>query len=416
MFCSSCERARVSSGQELGRTQCVKACKFFANPERDRGSHRAASLFDAGRPRVDSARPMTTLGLPVIAWRRETRMPCAHRSYTLLALTLVWSGVGCHQERPASFATATDGASDDSALCERLSGRFVGLPALEDKSSTGSPSAAPLAGRWWVRHCSAVASRGEVQVRLAGPGWYFVDERGPDLSLRQQIPFEMEVVIDGRINADLADGVLSVWLVPVKEPQVRVQASDELKVRANSAWGALLRFTPLVPVRAMVAARFSTMAQDAIRSKLREGATATYDFGSGQSDATLGKLGRGRTPERAFAGHTRWLVNDRVQLGPLALHVVGPIAPGPTRLDVNVEQGDDVDYGAICAGDMESSYSALASGRIDDVPSAAFVAHGHVAGRGLHTSDFRVSACPFYLIVSSPSSSLSTLASIRVRA
>lgn len=342
-------------------------------------------------------------------------MTCASLTATS-AWTLVLLSVGCASPAsPAALSVQAPLASDSSTVCQALAERFVGLPALANSTAESTTRPTPLAGRWWIRQCSASLHGGELQLRLRGPGWYFVDENGSDLSLHQQVPFNLGVELDGRVSAKVSDGVFSLWLEPNREPEVDLRASQQLDIRASSAWGALLQVMPLVPLQAMAAERFADAASSALRSKLREGATATYDFASGQSDATLGRLGLGRTPPRAFQDHTPWLVNERLLLAPLALHVVGPITPGPTRLDVNVEQGTGVAYRAVCDSDMDQSYSAFASGRLNEIPNGVFVANGAVSGSGQHTSDFRVDGCRFYLVVSALAGSPSTLASLRVR-
>ena len=323
---------------------------------------------------------------------------------------------GCAHDAGASkLAAAAPRASDGSSACEGLIGRFVGLPAIEEVPQASS-APAPLAGRWWVRKCAAPSHEGRVRLRLEGPGWYFVDEDGSDLSLHQQVPFDLAIELEGRLDAELANGVLSIWLVPEKEPLIELDASRNLDVRASSAWGAFLRWMPLVPVQAMAADRFSDAAVSALRIKLRSGATATYDFRSNQGDATLGKLGAGQTPSHAFGDRTPWLVNDRLLLPPSAVHVLGPIAPGPTRLDVNVEQGEGIAYRAVCERDLDSNYSALAHGRVSEVSGGAIITRGTVTGLGLHTTDFAVNDCKFYLIISSVARARRTLASLRVRA
>jgi hypothetical protein len=323
---------------------------------------------------------------------------------------------GCtHQAAPAALAPTTPRASDGSAICDGLMGRFVGLPAMQEASEASS-AASPLVGRWWIRNCATTRHGRKIEVRLQGPGWYFVDENGPDLSLHQQVPFNLAIEVDGRLDANLTDGVLSLWLLPDREPKVKLTASRELDVRASSPLGAFLRWMPLVPVRAMAAERFSDAAVSALRIKLRDGATATYDFGSGQGDATLGRLAVGRTPERAFQDPTRWLVNDRLLLAPVAAHVMGPIAPGPTRLDVDVEQGTGITYRAVCDEDLDKNYAALVGGRASEIPQREVVANGTVMGQGLHTTDFVVPDCKFYLVVSAASGSPKTLAAVRVRA
>jgi hypothetical protein len=173
---------------------------------------------------------------------------------------------------------------------------------------------------------------------------------------------------------------------------------------------------PLVPVRAMAAERFSDAAVSALRIKLRGGATATYDFGSGQSDATLGKVELGKTPQHAFDDQTPWLVNDRLLLAPAAVHVMGPIAPGPTRLDVDVQRGKGITYQAVCDQNLDENYSVLVGGRANDIPTREVVANGTVTGPGLHTTDFIVPDCKFYLVVSAVQGPRTTLASFRVRA
>jgi hypothetical protein len=346
-------------------------------------------------------------------------MPCVRRPYASRGLTLALLGIsmGCARQAAPSVSSAlTPTASDDSTICQSLANRFVGLPALAERASDSPSRPAPLAGRWWIRHCSSTRHDGQLQVRLQGPGWYFVDEDGDDLSLHQQVPFSLGVELDGRVSAELVDGVFSLWIVPNKEPKVELRASQDLDVQAKSPWGSFLRFMPLVSVRAMAAERFSQTAVSALRSKLREGATATYDFRSGQGDATVGKLALGQTPRVAFEDHIPWLVNDRLLLAPASVHVVGPIAPGPTRLDVDVERGVGITYRVICAQDMDESYPALASGRVTDIPRGDVLANGSVSGLGPHITDFRVPDCRFFLVVSALRGSTSTLVSLRVRA
>lgn len=344
-------------------------------------------------------------------------MNCAYRHQAWLALACSLVGVGC--ARPATPAVSpprTSPASDGSRVCERLADRFVGLPALNDSPTSATSNASALAGRWWIRRCTASIRDRELRVVVQGPGWYFVDHQGKDLSLHQQVPFELGVELEGRVRANLLDGVFSLWLIPDAEPKVEVRASEDLDVQASSAWGTFLHWLPLVPLRAMAAERFASSAANALRSKLREGATATYDLRSGQSDATLGKLALGLTPERAFHDRVPWLVNERLLLADSTVHVVGPITPGPTRLDVIVEQGAGVVYRTACAQDIADNYPALASGHVEAVPGRAFVSDETLSGLGPHTTEFQVNKCQFYLVVSALRGASPTVASLRVRA
>lgn len=329
----------------------------------------------------------------------------------LLSIALL--AIGCAPAVASHPQTALlPRVSDDSFVCEHLTDRFVGLPAVSDGAAKRP---APLVGRWWLRTCSTTREKDELRVRLEGPGWYFVDKNDGDLALHQQVPFDLSIELDGRLNVTAASGVYSMWLNPDKEPRVELQVSRDLDLKPSSAWGSLLRLMPLVPVRSIAADRFTESASLALRSKLREGATVTYDVAAGQADATLGRLGAGQTPETAFQDGVPWLVNDRLFLDAAGVQVVGPITPGPTRLDVTVESGAGVAYRALCAKDMDKDYSALARGDAASIAVDPKLANGAVAGLGKHTADFRVEKCKFYLVISALERT-DTLVSFRVRA
>jgi len=332
----------------------------------------------------------------------------AHLSIALLV-------IGCAPAVASHPETAlAPRAVDDSFVCEHLADRFVGLPSVSNAegAAKGPP---PVVGRWWLRTCSATREKGQLRVRLQGPGWYFVDKDDGNLALHQQVPFNLSIELDGRLNVIAGGGVYSVWLSPDKDPRVDLQVSRNLDVKATSAWGSVLRSMPLVPVQSMAADRFTESATEALRTKLREGATVTYDVAAGQADATLGRLGVGQTPENAFQDRVPWLVNDRLFLDATGIQVVGPITPGPTRLDVNVESGAGVAYRALCAGDMDKDYAAIARGDAASIAIDPHLANGTVAGLGKHTTDFRVDNCKFYLVISALERT-DTLVSFRVRA
>ena len=330
------------------------------------------------------------------------------------SITIALLVFGCAQQETAPVrAPVAPRSVDDSILCERMADRFVGLPAFG--SAEASSQATPLVGRWWLRTCSATREKGDLRVRLQGPGWYFVDKNDGNLALHQQVPFNLSIELDGRMNVTASDGIVSMWFLPHTDPKVDLQVSGALDVRPSSAWGTVLSMMPLVSVRNIAADRFTETAADALRLRLREGATVTYDIGAGQADATLGKLGAGQSPVNAFQDHVPWLVNDRLALGASEVHVVGPIDPGPTRLDVLVERGAGVAYRALCIQDMANDYSALARGDATATAGVSRLASGTVAGQGKHTTDFRVDDCRFYLIISALKAS-DTVVSLRVRA
>jgi hypothetical protein len=338
-------------------------------------------------------------------------------SYLRLAsMAIAMLGNACSQhEASAPRVPVTELSVDHSALCEQVADRFVGLPAMAGVAGDAS-GPRPLVGRWWLRGCSATRANNDLRVRIQGPGWYFVDKNDGNVAIHQQVPFDLSIELDGHVNLSSDKGVVSLWFAPAKEAKVDLRVSGDLDVRPTSAWGSFLSVAPLVPLQEMVADRFVATASDALRDKLRDGATVTYDIGAGQADATLGRLGAGQAPVNAFQDRIPWLVNDRLFLDAAAVHVLGPIAPGPTRLDVTVEQGSGATYRAVCVEDMAQDYPALARGDAAAISSDdPQMAHGTVAGPGKHTTDFRVDNCKFYLVVAALEP-VSTVVSLRIRA
>ena len=252
-------------------------------------------------------------------------------------------------------------------------------------------------------------------MRLEGPGWYFVDKNDGNLSIRQQVPFDLRIELDGHVNMAISHGIVSMWFMPDREPNVDLRVSGDLDVRPTSTWGAVLSWVPTVSLSARAAEQFTKTAEDALRLKLTDGVTLTYDIGANQTDAGVGRLAAGQARPNAFQDRVRWLINDRLSLDGAALHVVGPIEPGPTRMDVMVERGKGVAYRALCVRDMAQDYAALARGDASSISAAPGMASGTVAGSGRHTTDFRIDDCRFYLVISALSS-LSTVVSVRVRA
>ena len=333
-------------------------------------------------------------------------------AYLSLSLLLI----GCAPALASQPQTAlVPRTMDASFVCEHLVDRFVGLPETGSNAGGAPARPAPLVGRWWVRTCSSTGEGDALRVRLGGPGWYFVDKSDGNLGLHQQVPFDLGIELGGRLHLTNADGIFSVWLSPDEEPRVDLHISGDLDVKATSAWGSVLRMMPLVPVRSMAAARLTESATDALRLKLRDGVTVTFDVAAGQADATLGRLGVGQTPDNAFQDRVPWLINDRLLLEGSGVQVMGPITPGPTRLDVKVESGPGVRYRALCAGDMDKDYSAIARGDAASISIDPHLANGTVAGLGQHTADFRVDNCKFYLVISALERT-DTLVSFRVRA
>lgn len=335
-------------------------------------------------------------------------MSCVPRLAQLSAFLTVACVACTAQQSPVLAPVRAAGSGEDSLICKALLDRFVGVPGL------GGAATNALAGRWWIRDCSAQRVPSGLRLQLRGPGWYFVDQHSGDFAVRQQVPFTLGVELEGAPGLAVAGGIAALSFAVEAAPRVDLRLDAELSVQPTSTWGSLLSVAPLVPVRDMAAQRLSSAAVTALRVQLGSGATATYDLRSGQADVALGKLRPGQVPTRAFSDGVPWLVNERVWLPPLATHVVGPIAPGSTRLDVRVEQGEGLAYRALCKDDMPGDYAAIASGHLDALPAHPLLPHGTLPGLGEHSTTFVVERCAFFVVVSSLADS-PTVAALRVR-
>jgi hypothetical protein len=251
---------------------------------------------------------------------------------------------------------------------------------------------------------------------LEGPGWYWIDATEGGISVRQQVPFDLTTVVTGTFRAGYKAGLASLWFEPTQEAQVAFRASRDLELHGSNAWGSTLRRIPLVPVRSLVAESLSRQASTAIRERLRDGATVTFELSTGQPDVALGRLGAGEKPRHPFEDGAPWLVNDRMLLAPAAAQALGPIEPTQDlSLDVRIERGRGVAYRVLCARDMEASLGSIMSGKPDRIPASLLVASGEVEGSGEHSRRLHVERCTFYIVLSSVRNA-ATVAAVRLRA
>ena len=335
-------------------------------------------------------------------------MSCVRRaSYAVACLA-----VACSTPDPAVFPDRLHGASDDSLICMAVRDRFIGIPQLDD--GTTSTQGKVLHGSWWVRGCAAKRVANGVRLRFEGPGWYFLDQRDRDFELRQQVRFTLGVELEGAPELTVNKGVAALRFETKTTPEVELQVSRDLNIHPTSAWGSLVEMVPVISVRDRVAQRLSALAANAIRSRLLEGATATYELASGQHDVVLGKLAAGQTPQAAFPEGIPWLVNERVFLPTNATQVFGPIAPGSTRLDARIEQGEGLLFRTVCRAEMSADYETIARGHLEPLPARTSAAQGTIRGAGEHSATLQVDGCPYFVVVSTLGES-TTVAALRIR-
>ena len=235
------------------------------------------------------------------------------------------------------------------------------------------------------------------------------------IRLKQQVPFALTTEVTGTFKAGYRAGLASLWFKPTEEARVELDASNDLDLHGTNAWGSVVRRLPLLPVRSLIAESVSRQASAAIRTRLRDGATVTYELIGGQSDVALGQLDAGEKPQRPFDDGTPWLANDRWMLAPAAAQVLGPLEPASDlSLDVVVESGPGVMYRAVCQDVMAENLGAVMNGTPERMAARALVDHGQVLGAGKHERRLNAGACPFYVVLSTAGNA-TTVAALRVR-
>lgn len=351
------------------------------------------------------AKLLALASVGVSVWKA---MSCVRRA-SYLAACLV---AACSTPEPAASPNRLNGFSDDSVICKAVKDRFVGIPGLEDGTASAQGNA--LRGSWWIRGCSAKRVENGIRVRFEGPGWYFLDQRDGDFELRQQVRFTLGLELEGAPELTVNQGVAALRFQTKATPEVELRVTRDLHVHATSAWGSLVGLVPMVSVRERVARRLSAVAVSALRSKLLEGATATYELASGQRDVALGTLADGQTPQAAFTDRIPWLVNERVFLPANATQVLGPIDPGSMHMDARIEQGSGLVFRTVCQADMSADYPAIASADLDRLPPRALAAQGTITGSGEHSAIVQVTGCKFFVVLATLGES-TTVAAVRVR-
>jgi hypothetical protein len=260
-----------------------------------------------------------------------------------------------------------------------------------------------------------VSGTQELEVRLEGPGWYWVDFEEGNFQLHQQVPFELGADLVGSVRFAYSGGVASFWFEPTRDAQVSVEASKDLELHGSTLWGSVLRRIPLVPIRRMAAERLSASAAAAFAAQIQRGVTVTYDVTEGQADMALGALRLGQTPRRVFEDGTAWIENTRLLLPAGATHVFGPLEPLPIDVDVVVERGPGIVYQALCTRNMASCFDDIAAGEAQRIPRDLIVESGTLTGPGAHVRRLHIEACPHYLVVASAREETTAVA-LRLRA
>ncbi|WP_053236343.1 C2 domain-containing protein [Sandaracinus amylolyticus] len=315
-----------------------------------------------------------------------------------------------------SSAGAATGSGDDVAvllvdviaprLCESLRGSFVGLPG--DGGTTGPASGSdPTVGRWWIRECSASVDGDRLSLSIAGTGWTWVDRESMGFRVRQYLRFDATAAFRATMEVayDRPHRIATIWMRPDADVTAAVTPRGLVQAEATNVMsgmlGGLLELTG-----SSASARAQQQVADEGSQRLRErfgsGFTVTFAMDNEQMDFMVGALARGQVPVRPYeaeAGVT-WSVNQRMQLWPSGLDVIGPVLDGrgPQALDLELEEGEGLIVEAICAPEFERFYDQMLQGAQPTPPRGTRVmefAHAGSAQRAVVPA----LGCPTLLLV-----------------
>lgn len=332
---------------------------------------------------------------------------------------------------PASAAAppASDPASDVKRLlldtagsdaCSKLRGKFVGLPAPSPLEGADA-GLAKTAGRWWIRACTSASDGATLKLRLAGPGWSWVDQTSSGFRVAQYVYFAVDAELSGTLDVgyDPSARIASIWLLPAAGANARVEPLSDVNAKADTLFsGALVAGTlGLMGKVADDAAKrqVGTQGAEQFQKRLSDGATITLDMARGQLDLSMGRLPKGVVPKRPFADGAPWLLNERQELHPGGLQVAGPFDPAATvLLDATIENGPGLAWRVVCRADAEAAFDAVARGGSPALPPFEPGLGGAVTTTTTSSVVIHPPGCPFSLVTGTAGAAPSDVA-LRLR-
>lgn len=309
----------------------------------------------------------------------------------------------------AAMATAVMAAE----VCPNLRGRFLPIPLVPD----GVPPLGdePAGGRFFVRECQAGIRDGYVWIFVAGVGWAWVDvvreEWTAKVGVHQHVSFGLKATVTGAVDL-------------VYDPATDIATSRFVAVSVPLIEPVLLGGVRAIPVngQAKIARWLSVdldrRARDAIPPELRQRVFESLVRGAALDSRIAARqqmvrpLGLPNAPGRPFKDDVRSLVNERQELMPGGMHIVGPFAATPgARIDFNVLFAP-VTFRVQCEQDALGIAQALETGQ---PPQATPNQQGLAASLPVGPGHQAVSSpCPWYLITQPES--VHAVLELRVRA
>lgn len=274
-------------------------------------------------------------------------------------------------------------------LCDAMRGSFVGLPG--EGGATGPASGSdPSVGRWWIRECTAEVQDDRLRVAIAGTGWTWVDRESMGFRVRQYLRFDAHAAFAATIEIgyDRPAHIATIWMRPGPDVEASVEPRGLVQAEATNVMsgmlGGLLELTgSSASQRAQQ--QVAEEGSQRLRERFGSGFTVTFATETNQMDFMVGALARGEVPVRPYAPEPAvvWTVNQRMQIWPGGMDVIGPIpdGQGPQAIDLDLEEGEGLIVEAVCAPEFERFYDQLLQGGTGAPPTGTRVLEFAQSGR-----------------------------------
>lgn len=291
-------------------------------------------------------------------------------------------------------------------LCDALRGSFVGLPG-EGGSVGPAAGSDPTVGRWWIRECRAEVRDDRLNLAIAGTGWTWVDRESMGFRVRQYLRFDAHAAFSAtmEVGYDRAARVATIWIRPGPEVQAGVTPRGLVQAEAtNPLAGMLGGILELTGTSASQRAQQQVAEEGSqrLRERFASGFTVTFAMDEQQMDFMVGALGRGEVPIRPYPPEPGvvWSINQRMQIWPGGLDVLGPLPDGrgEQAVDLELEEGEGTALEVLCASDFERYYDQLLQGASPTMPRGTPVLEIAQAG-GAARATIPQLGCPSLLLV-----------------
>jgi hypothetical protein len=306
-------------------------------------------------------------------------------------------------------------------ICESMRGSFIGLPG--EGGTTGPASGSdPTVGRWWIRECSAAVDGDALRVSINGTGWTWIDRESMGFRVRQYLRFDAHAAFSAtmQVGYDRPARIATIWMHPGGEVDAGVTPRGLVQVESTNVLsgmiGGLLELTG-----SSASQRAQQQVAEEGSARLRErfsaGFTVTFSMANEQMDFMVGALERGQVPVRPYADETgvTWSVNQRMQIWPGGLDVLGPtpVGRGQQALDLELEEGEGLIVDATCQADFERFYDQTLQGGSPPPPTGTRVMEFSQSGQAQRALIPEL-GCPTLLLVQ-PRSGATMPARMRIR-